>query len=106
MAWYSLWFQHTFIVVLNYRINRFLYLLLGEAWSAIRTILAPLLFLLRPWGGGCDIHYKADIGPGFHILHPGFGVVISAKTRAGKNLLLVGGNCIGVTKSSEDYCDR
>ena len=93
--WYGIWFQRNFYAILTYRISRFCYLLFGRGWQVIHLLLRPLFFLVHPWFHGCEIHYKADIGPGLSILHPSLGIVISGKTIAGKNLLLVGGNCIG-----------
>ena len=36
------------------------------------------------------------------MLHPGLGVVVSARTKAGKNLILTGGNCIGRRSDPRD----
>jgi hypothetical protein len=55
----------------------------------------PHLFLLGPWLGGTEIHYRATIVPGLIVLHPGLGTVISAYTQAGQRLSLAGGNAIG-----------
>ena len=74
--------------------SRCLYLLIGETFEKVRFVLWPVLFLLRLLGPGLDIRYGADIGPGFKILHPGFGVLVSRKTRCGKALILTGGNWI------------
>jgi serine acetyltransferase len=63
--------------------------------------MAPARFILAPWLGRCDIHYRADIGPGLHILHGSLGVVISGNAVIGKNLLLVGGNCVGIRRQGE-----
>ena len=93
--WLSVWFTDTFWAIASYRLSRSLYLLLGRGWSALRVVLSPVLFLLRPWSGRCEINYHADIHRGLRILHPTLGVVISGKTVAGKYLVLVGGNCIG-----------
>lgn len=53
------------------------------------------MFLVRPWVRGAEIHYRADIGRGMRILHPGLGIVVSGKAVCGENLVLTGGNCIG-----------
>ncbi|MFD0933319.1 hypothetical protein ACFQ0R_11985 [Psychroflexus salinarum] len=45
-----------------------------------------------------DIHYMADIKGGLRVLHPSQGVTISGCLNAGKNLSLVGGNVIGISK--------
>lgn len=99
--WGGVWFTGGFATVASYRLSRMAYLALGPAYSAARIPLSPLLFALRPWMGGCDIHYMADIGPGLRVLHPALGVVISAKTIAGSNLILTGGNCVGARKEGE-----
>ena len=80
--------------ILSYRMSRCLYLLIGETFEKVRFVLWPFLFLLRLIGSGVDIRYGADIGPGLRILHPGFGVLVSRKTRCGKGLILTGGNWI------------
>ncbi len=104
--WSTCWFEPAGIVIVSYRLERSLYLLLGGLWPLIRALLAPIRFLLRPWLGRSTIHYEADIGPGFRVLHPELGVVISAKTIAGRNLILTGGNCIGGRSplSNGDLC--
>ena len=45
-----------------------------------------------------DIHYMAQIGRGLLVLHPSLGIVVSAYAQCGRNLVLTGGNCIGVRK--------
>ncbi len=82
--------------------SRSAYLAFGPAWSATRVALSPAFYALRPWFGGCEISYRADIGRGLRILHPGLGVVISGKAIVGENLILVGGNCIGGRRSLGD----
>lgn len=93
--WGSVWFNESFQANVTYRLDRSAYLVLGDAWSAARVVLAPARFALRPWASRCDIHYRADIGRGFRILHPSLGVVVSGNAVIGENLVLVGGNCIG-----------
>jgi serine O-acetyltransferase len=93
--WLSCWFSSSFWAIAFYRIDRFCYLLFGRGWSVFRIFLSPLLFLLRPWIGYCEIHYRADIGKGLLILHPTLGIVVSGKAVCGQNLTLTGGNCIG-----------
>jgi serine acetyltransferase len=80
--------------ILAYRLNRFLYLLIGDTFEKIRFVFWPVLFLLRLLSPGVSIRYDAEIGPGLKILHPGFGVLVSRKTRCGKGLILTGGNWI------------
>jgi serine acetyltransferase len=93
--WLGCWFTATFWVIASYRIERALYLAFGPAWSLMRVILAPLIFLLRPWIGAGEISYIADLGRGLRVLHPGLGVVVTQHTHAGQHLVLTGGNCIG-----------
>ncbi len=84
--------------VAAYRVSRLLYLALGDFWGPARLFCLPLRLLLRPWFGGCEIDYRADIGPGLVVFHPSLGVVVSERLTAGANLTLVGGNCIGERK--------
>jgi serine O-acetyltransferase len=90
------WSRPPFWVLVTYRFNRFFYLLFGGGWVVCRVILSPVLFLLQPWLGNCEVSYKADIGKGLKILHPRLGIVISQYAVIGEHLTLVGGNCIGV----------
>ncbi len=102
--WRWPWIPFTlpFSVVVSYRVSRSFYLLLGPVWGALRFALSPLAFILRPWMGNCEIHYRAQIGPGLKILHPSLGLVVSAHTVAGSGLTLTGGNCIGGRRPLED----
>jgi len=93
--WFGCWFSPGFWAVAPYRLSRFFYLLLGRGWSVLRIPLSPLMFLLSPWTGRCDIHYRAEIGRGLIVLHPALGVVISGHAVIGEHLILTGGNCIG-----------
>jgi serine acetyltransferase len=97
--WGNVWFSDGFWTIASYRLSRSAYLAAGRGWPAARIALAPALYLLRPWSGRCEIHYQADIDRGLRVLHPTLGVVVSAKTVAGKYLVLVGGNCIGGSKA-------
>ena len=80
--------------ILSYRMSRCLYLLIGETFEKIRFVFWPVLFLLRLLCPGVAIRHDAKIGPGLKILHPGFGVLVSRRTRCGKGLTLAGGNWI------------
>jgi serine acetyltransferase len=99
--WGGIWFTPGFHAVAVYRLNRAAYVALGRGYSVARVALSPVTFALRPWAPRCEIHYQADLGPGLLVLHPALGVVVSAKTVAGKGLVLVGGNCIGSRGSIE-----
>jgi serine acetyltransferase len=99
--WSNVWFGEVFWASASYRLSRSAYLALGRGWPVVRVALSPAIYLLRPWSGGCEIHYQADIGRGLRVLHPSLGVVISGKTVAGDYLVLVGGNCIGARRPLE-----
>ena len=90
------------MIIARYRINRFFYLLTGRGWSCIRVLISPLSFLVRPWFGHQQIHYEADVGIGMNILHPGLGLQISKRAIVGKNLLMAGGNAIGLRAQGSD----
>lgn len=81
--------------IVGYRSSRLCYLAMGRWWQVLHTLLAPVQALLRPFGAGLEIHYKADVGPGLLVLHPTLGIVISGHATVGRNLTLIGGNCIG-----------
>lgn len=97
--WRSVTFflSDAFIVVAVYRLDRSLFLLLGNLWVGLRIVLSPVSFLFGPWikRGHCTIDYRADIGPGIKVLHPELGILVTGYTVAGKNLILTGGNLIG-----------
>lgn len=97
--WFTCWFSEVVWVLVSYRVSRALYLAMGKSYIALRVVTAPVLFLIRPWLGGCDIHYRADIGRGLTVLHPALGVVVNGATVVGRNLTLTGGNCIGGRRS-------
>jgi len=92
---YSCAFSASFWAIACYRLDRCLYLAFGPLWRALRQLLSPVFFLLGPWTGACEIHYKAEIGCGLRILHPALGVVVSGYSRIGERFTLTGGNCIG-----------
>jgi serine O-acetyltransferase len=102
------WWRHLsalsspgFAAVAFYRFDRAAYLALGRSWPAVRVLMSPFIALLRPWLGGCEIHYRADIGPGLLILHPTLGAVVSRHAVVGSRLTLTGGNCLGMREVSE-----
>ncbi len=100
--WFGCWFTGGFWAIASYRIERSLYLLLGKGYPAIRILFTPLIFLLSPWFGRVEIHYRADIGKGFLILHPSLGAVVCGSSVIGDSLTLTGGNCIGGRKKMRD----
>lgn len=78
-----------------YRFERSLYLWIGKPYGVVRILFLPVLNLIQAYSN-IDIHYKADIKGGISILHPSPGIVISGRAIIGKNLMLTGGNVIGI----------
>lgn len=97
-------FYRSFWGVFIYRFERLLYLLLGRPYKALRILLLPIYSILY-WYSNSEIHYQADIKGGISILHSSLGVVVSGRSKIGKNLTLIGGNCIGVqaNKGGADF---
>lgn len=94
--WLTIWFGKGPGVTVSYRLDRFLFLLIGSLYGIIRPLCFPLFAFLRFLSADHEIDYNADIGKGLRILHPTLGVVVSGHTVAGENLTLTGGNCIGI----------
>ncbi|HJP61457.1 MAG TPA: DapH/DapD/GlmU-related protein [Gemmatimonadaceae bacterium] len=92
----SVWTTPACWVLVSYRLDRALFLLLGRAYGLVRVLLFPLRLLFDVLGGRHEIHYRADIGRGLVVLHPGLGIVVNARSRIGSDLVLTGGNCIGL----------
>jgi len=90
-----IWVSRAFAGIFIYRFERSMFLLLGKGWKVLRIPVSPLLNMVYAYSN-CEIHYQADIGPGICILHTAPGVVISARSKIGNNLTLVGGNIIGI----------
>lgn len=95
------WLSRAFLGVFLYRLERSLYLVFGDYYKFIRILLLPFILPITAYSN-IDIHYKANVGGGLLILHPALGIVISGKSKIGNNLTLVGGNCIGINKWSND----
>ncbi|MCZ2223665.1 MAG: hypothetical protein LC122_08545 [Chitinophagales bacterium] len=87
-------FNKAFWGIFIYRIERFFFICFGKAYKIIRIPFLPIISIFY-WFTNIEIHYEADIKGGISILHPSLGVVISGKSKIGKNITLVGGNCIG-----------
>ncbi|HXY29798.1 MAG TPA: DapH/DapD/GlmU-related protein [Gemmatimonadaceae bacterium] len=100
--WYTIWFGRGPWVVVSYRLDRALFLLCGRAWVLLRPLFFPLFFLLDLLGGRAEIHYRAQIGPGLLILHSSLGVVVNGSAVVGRDLVLAGGNCIGLRGNESD----
>jgi serine O-acetyltransferase len=92
--WFALPFGDGFATIAWYRLNRAGYLALGRGWSALRCMTAPVQPIIRLFVRS-EIDYRAAIGPGLRILHPQLGVVVGGGARAGRGLILAGGNAIG-----------
>jgi len=103
--WLFVWISRQFVGIFIYRLERSLYLLLGNVYPVLRILFLPILNVLQAYSN-IEIHYKSDIKGGILILHPSMGVVISAYARIGKNLTLTGGNVLGVSKHKNNgsYC--
>ena len=93
--WFSVSFRGGTWSIVGHRLSRLCFLAFGRRWQVVHTLLAPIHALVRPFGAGLEIHYKADVGPGLLLLHPTLGLVISGHARIGRNCTLTGGNCIG-----------
>jgi len=99
--WLVLPFTQSFLAMAWYRLERGCWLTWGRRWEVARLGLVPLRTLLRPWIG-LEINHKADIGPGFLVLHPSLGLVISEFATIGRRVTVVGGNCIGSQASGRE----
>lgn len=96
-----MWMSWGIIGLFFYRLERGLFLALGGAYSYIRLIFIPLLYLIQALSH-LEINYHANIGPGIKVLHPSMGVVINGACVIGENLTLIGGNVIGLAHSAND----
>ncbi|OGI08702.1 MAG: hypothetical protein A2Y40_05365 [Candidatus Margulisbacteria bacterium GWF2_35_9] len=83
----ALW-NRGFQAMLIYRISHFFSNIKLTPVSAVLTRLIQILY-------GIDIHWNAEIDGGCRILH-GVGLVVSKKTKIGKNCTLYHGVTIGV----------
>ena len=91
---FYLWLSRASVGVFVYRMERMMYLLLGESWKIVRLLFLPILYPLSAYSN-LEIPYKANIGPGIVILHASMEIVVSAFATVGENLTLTGGNVIG-----------
>ena len=92
-----IWMNRNFLGVLLYRLERLLFLSIGNTYKYVRILLLPVFKLLQ-WYSNMDIHYEADIRGGLIVLHPSVGCVISKFSIIGANVTLTGGNVIGIKK--------
>lgn len=99
--WYRMlyiWMSGCAVGVFFYRFERGLFLILRKAYPIIRVLFYPLLCLVQAYSR-IDVNYRADIGPGFAVLHNSMGITINGGVIVGKNLTLTGGNVIGGKKA-------
>jgi serine acetyltransferase len=93
--WLTCWFGGSAGIILSYRMDRFFYLLMGDAWALVRLFFFPCFLILRLISAPHEIHYRSKIDRGLKILHGSLGIVVSGNAVIGKHLTLTGGNCIG-----------
>lgn len=93
----SLPFSRVFWGIFIYRFERSLFLVLGKYYKFLRLFLLPIYALIY-WYSNIEIHYEANIKGGISIAHASLGAVVSGKSTIGKNLSMVGGNCIGLKR--------
>lgn len=85
---YTIFLNPNFKAILNFRIAHYLY-------TKLHFVLIPTLLRYRNRVKyAIDIDYRAQIGPGFMILH-GVGLVIGMDVRAGRNLCVYQGVTCG-----------
>ncbi len=96
-----IWINRNFAGILLYRLERSLFLLIGNPYKYVRILFLPIFKLLQ-WYSNMDIHYEADLKGGLIVLHPSVGCVISKFSNVGVNLTLTGGNIIGVKKKCDN----
>ncbi len=89
------WLSRPFVGIILYRIERFLYLLIGRYYHIVRIPLVPIFYLMQVYSN-TEIHYRANIGGGLVIHHASLGIVVSGHATVGMNLTMTGGNVIGV----------
>lgn len=94
---FTVLFSRVFIGIFWYRVERGWYLFFGNKYYFLRVLLSPFFYLVQAYTN-IDIHYKASVGPGLLILHSSPGIVISGKAVIGENLMLTGGNIIGMSE--------
>jgi serine O-acetyltransferase len=99
--WLTIWFGKGPGVTISFRLDRFLFLLIGSPYGIIRPLFFPVFSFLRVLSADHEIDYNADIGKGLRVLHPTLGVVVSGYTIAGENLTLTGGNCVGIRAGTQ-----
>ncbi|GMV77426.1 MAG: hypothetical protein AMXMBFR79_05610 [Chitinophagaceae bacterium] len=92
-----IWLSRAYCGIFIYRLERNLYLLLGEPYGVVRIIFIPILNIFYAYSN-IEINYKANIKGGILVLHPAVGVVISGLSVIGSNITLTGGNIIGARK--------
>lgn len=90
-----IWMSWGIIGIFLYRLERGLFLLMGSGYKYFRLIFLPLLNIIQSLSR-LDIPYTTDIGPGMVVLHPVMGITINGSSKIGCNLILIGGNILGI----------
>lgn len=91
---FYIWMTMPMIGLFIYRLERCLFLILGDSYRFIRVPFLPLLSFIQAFTQ-MDVNYHANLLGWVKILHNAMGVVISGQSIIGKNLTLIGGNVIG-----------
>lgn len=76
-----------------YRLSRFFFLIRLSLVSKVIYVISRILF-------GVEIHYMANIGPGFLLAH-GIGTVIGSQVVIGQNVMISQGVTLGNNFSKE-----
>lgn len=63
-----IWMSFTIIGIFFYRLERGLFLLIGDKYRFVRVLLFPVLNLIGALSR-LDINYHADIAGGLNVLH-------------------------------------
>lgn len=90
-----IWMSWGIIGIFLYRLERGLFLLMGSGYKYFRLLFLPLLNIIQSLSR-LDIPYTTDIGPGMVVLHPVMGITINGSSKIGCNLILTGGNILGI----------
>jgi len=86
--------SRSFWGILEYRVERFFFLVFGNWYRFIRLPFIPALNLIQAYSN-IEIPYRAEIKGGLQIFHPSAGIVVSQFAVIGEDVILYGGNVIG-----------
>lgn len=70
---------------------------MGSVYKYFRLLFLPLLNIIQSLSR-LDIPYTTDIGPGMVVLHSVMGITINGSSKIGCNLILTGGNILGIRR--------